>query len=235
MENNIFKLIKKQDKESMNSKYVLRMCTVAVLISLSTSYVQAQMAIGFKAGSTGFGGEVIYSLTDKFNTRVSGTFFNYQTDGVYVDEEPSIAYDVEGSMTSIGLIADYFPMRKGLKISAGLFYHDFIVDGGATPNEAYTIGGKTFQPEKLGSLTGTMDYESKLVPYAGIGIGNPVALGSKIKINFDIGAMYTNSPQFTMEGDGMIAPTASQGDDFEDGMQDFKFYPVINFGLSFRL
>lgn len=219
----------------INSKNILTTCMLAVFIFLSSSYLHAQTAIGIKAGSTGFGGEIIYSLTEKFNARVSGTFFNYQKDGVYADDEPSIAYDVEGSMTSIGIIADYFPAKRGFKVSAGFFYHDFIVDGGATPNEAYTIDDKTFQPEKLGSLTGTMEYESKLVPYAGIGVGNPVGLGNKIKINFNIGAMYTNSPQVTMEGEGMIAPTASQGQSFEDGMADFKFYPVVNLGLSFRL
>lgn len=219
----------------MNIKYVLWISTLALFISMGTQFVQAQTAIGIKAGSTGFGGEVIYSVTEKFNARVSGTFFNYQTDGVYADDEPNIAYDIEGSMTSIGLIADFFPAQKGFKLSAGLFYHDFLVDGDAAPNESYTINDKTFQPEKLGSLTGSMDYESKLVPYAGIGIGNPVAIGKKIKLNFDIGAMYTDSPQVTMEGDGMIEPTANQGQDFEDGMKDFKFFPVINLGLSFRL
>lgn len=181
-------------------------------------------------------GEFAFSLTEKVNARVSGTFFNYQTDGVYADDEPSIAYDVETSMTSLGLIADYFPARRGFKLSVGVFYHDFIVDGGANPNEDYKYNDeKTFSKERLGSLAGTMDYESKIMPYAGIGVGNPVALGNKIKLNFDIGALYTNSPRFEMEGEGMIAPTANYGQDFEDGMADFKFYPVINLGLSFRI
>ncbi|MAL16147.1 MAG: hypothetical protein CL670_11795 [Balneola sp.] len=212
------------------------MCALAILVSLSTQFAQAQMAIGIKAGSTGFGGEVTRSMSEKFNVRISGTFFNYQTNGVYADQEPSIAYDVEGAMTSIGIIADFFPARRGFKLSAGLFYHDFLIDGGASPNEDYEFNDqKTFSRDKLGSLTGSVDYESKLVPYAGIGVGNPVAPGSKIKLNFNIGAMYTNSPRVTMEGEGLIGPTANQGQDFEDGMQDFKFYPVINLGLSFRL
>ncbi|SMO89188.1 hypothetical protein [Gracilimonas mengyeensis] len=209
---------------------------ISTLIFLMTfTAVQAQMSIGLKAGSTGIGGEFTKSITEKLNARVSGSFFSYSQDGVYADDDPSIAYDVQGDMTSIGLLVDYFPTKRWLKVSAGVYYHDFIVDGGAVPNESYTLDDKTFQPEKLGSLTGTVDYDSKIVPYAGIGLGNPLAPGSRVKVNFEIGAMYTNSPNVTMEGEGMIAPTANQDQDFENGLSDFQFYPVINLGVSFRI
>tara|TARA_R100000908_G_scaffold65395_2_gene55600 strand:+ start:5269 stop:5892 length:624 start_codon:yes stop_codon:yes gene_type:complete len=206
---------------------------LAAFLVLPGQTAQAQMAIGIKGGTAGVGGEFSKSITKKINARVSGTFFSYSANGVYEDE-PDIAYDVSNNITSIGLVADYFPFTRGLKLSAGVFYHDFLIDGGATPTEAYTIEDKTFQPEKLGSLSGKMEYESKIVPYAGIGLGNPVARGSRLKLNLEIGAMYTNSPSFTMEGEGMIGPTANQDQGFEDGMKDFKFYPVLNLGLSFR-
>lgn len=220
----------------MNKKITTKALLLIVLIGMTTTGINAQMAIGIKGGSTGVGGEFAYSLNEKFNVRASGTFFSYTNNGVYADDEPSIAYDMEGNITSIGAIVDYFPFRRGLKLSAGLFYHDFIVDGGAVPNESYTIDEKTFSPERLGSLSGEVTYDSKIVPYAGLGIGNPVSTrGSRIKLNFEVGAMYTNSPSVTMEGEGMIAPTATQGQDFEDGAKDFKFYPVINLGVTFRI
>lgn len=197
--------------------------------------MQAQMAFGVKGGSAGIGGEISKSLTDKLSARLSGTFFSYATDGVYADDDPSIAYNVSGEVTSVGLLVDYFPFTKFLKLSAGVFYHDFLVNGDAAPNESYTIDKKTFAPERLGSLNVNMDYESKIVPYAGLGFGNPVASGSRIKLNLEFGAMYTNSPRFDMEGEGMIAPTANYGQDFEDGMAEFKFYPVVNLGITFRI
>jgi hypothetical protein len=153
---------------------------------------------------------------------------------VYADDEPSIAYNALADITSVGALVDYFPFKRGLKISAGLFYHDFSINGEATPNEDYVMGDKTFSPEKLGSLTANVDYKSKLVPYAGIGLGNPLAAGSALKLSLELGAMYTNSPRVTMQGEGMIAPTANQGKDFENGLQDFKFYPVINLALTYR-
>lgn len=215
---------------------MVKMLIAAFLLSVPAGLAHAQLSIGVKGGSTGVGGEINTSLSKKFNARVSATFFNYTHSGVYADDEPSIAYNMEGNMTSIGAVVDFFPANRGLKMSVGLFYHDFLVNGDASPNESYEISGKTFSPERLGSLTADVTYDSKIVPYAGIGLGNPVAMrGSKIKLNFEVGAMYTNSPSVTMEGEGMIAPTANYGPQFEEGAKDFKFYPVINLGISFRL
>ncbi|MTI88395.1 MAG: hypothetical protein FH748_10540 [Balneolaceae bacterium] len=219
----------------MKTTLSFKLLMLVTILTLTSVSAHAQIAVGVKAGTAGYGGELMTSLTERINARVSGTFFSYNDSGVYADDDPSIAYNMKGEVTSIGGIIDFFPFKRGLKLSAGFFYHDFLVNGDATPDESYTIDDKTFSPEKLGSLTGKIEYESMLVPYAGIGIGNPLAKGSRLKLNFEIGALYTDAPSVTMEGEGMIAPTASQGQDFEDGMSDFKFYPVINLGLSFRL
>ncbi|MDR9417391.1 hypothetical protein [Gracilimonas sp.] len=218
----------------MNKTFTTRILIIVGVFFLTTEFANAQMAVGIKAGSAGIGGDFTYSVNDKLNARVSGTFFSYDMDGVY-DDDPDIAYDMTSDVTSVGAIVDFYPFSKGLKLSGGIFYHDFIIDGGATPNEPYEFSDtKTFEPDRLGSLRAKVDYESKIVPYAGLGFGNPVAKGNKLKLNVELGAMYTNSPNVTMEGTGMIAPTANQDQDFEDGLKDFKFYPVLNLGLTYR-
>lgn len=219
----------------MNKILLYKYLFVLFFLTFMSVNVQAQWAIGIKAGTAGFGGDVTRSLGESLNARVSGTLFSYSTSGTYADDEPSIAYDVDGSVTSIGAVVDYFPFNRGLKLTGGLFYHDLSITGDATPNESYSIDDKTFSPDKLGSLSADIGYKSSIAPYAGIGFGNPVADRSKLKVNFEIGAYYTNSPSVTMTGEGMIGPTARQGQAFEDGLTDFKFYPAINLGLTFRL
>jgi len=209
--------------------------SLVFLMAMTAGVTQAQYAIGIKAGTRGVGGELTTSVAHNFNARLTGTFFSYKRSGVYTDGNPSIAYNTKLHITSVGALVDYFPFKKSLKVSAGLYYYDFSVDGHAAPNESYTLNGKTFQPDQMGSLSANVDYSSKIVPYLGIGLGNPVAAGSRIKLNVEIGAMYTNSPQVTMQGKGMIAPTAKQGQNFQDGMKDFKFYPVLDFGISYRI
>lgn len=205
-----------------------------IMLFLPAGIVQAQIAIGIKGGSTGAGGEFTYSLNERFNARVSGSAFSYAYNGE-ADMEPTVGYDVDGKITSIGITADYFPFKKFLKLSAGLFYNDFEVNGFVAPTEAYEVEGKVFSQEKLGSLTALVNYKSKIAPYAGIGFGNPVKKGFPVRFSMDIGALYTDSPQIEMTGKGMIGPTANQGQDFEDGLSDFKFYPVLNFAVSFRI
>jgi hypothetical protein len=219
----------------MNKKITTSLLLMLLAVSTSVVYAQGQMAVGLKAGTTGFGGDFTYSVSDKFNARLSGSTFSYAMDGV-VEDDPDIGYNVDAASTSFGLLVDYFPARRGFKVTGGLYYYDFSIIGDASPTEGYDFNDeKTFSAERLGSINATIDYASKIVPYAGIGFGNPIAKGSAVRVNFEIGALYTNSPQVTMEGEGMIAPTANYGPDFEDGVKDFKFYPVLNLGISYRI
>mgnify|MGYP000096466863 CR=1 FL=1 len=80
---------------------------------------------------------------------------------------------------------------------------------------------------------GEVDYKSKWVPYAGIGIGNPFSEGRRIKLNAELGFMYTNSPRVSMKGFGEISDTANKAEDIEDALSSFKFYPVLNVGISY--
>lgn len=217
----------------MNTQRITVLGAFLALLFVTATDLQAQMSIGVRGGSTGAGGEFTYSINDNFNVRLSGSAFSYTYSGTE-DLDPTVGYDVDGAITSLGLTADYFPFKKFLKLSVGVHYHDFEINGFVAPTEAYEVEGKVFSPEKLGTLTAVVNYENKIVPYAGIGFGNPVGKGFPVRLTLDIGAFYTKAPQIDMVGQGMIAPTANQGQDFEDGLSDFKFYPVINLGLSFR-
>lgn len=212
---------------------------LAIIALLMSNIVHAQsiknhMSLGMKGGTTGVGGEFTVSLSEKLNARISGTFINYTYTGE-ADLEARVGYDLTNAITSVGIIADYFPFKNFLKLSVGVHYFDYEIDGFVAPIESYTVEGKEFSPQKLGSIAAIINYESKIVPYAGIGFGNSVRKGFPVRFTVDIGGLYTNSPKINAHGEGIIAPTAEQGKDFEEGLKDFKFYPVINFGLSIRI
>lgn len=209
-------------------------CALVLASGLTAQNKKTHMSLGVKGGTTGVGGEFTVSLNEKFNARVSGTFIDYTYSGE-ADLDATVGYDVTNTITSIGIIADYFPFKKFLKLSAGLHYFDYEINGLVSPTESYTVEGKEFSPEKLGSITALVNYESKVAPYVGIGFGNSVRKGFPVRFTMDIGGLYTKSPKINAQGEGIIAPTAEQGKDFEDGLRDFKFYPVINFGLSIRI
>lgn len=219
----------------MNKKITTSLLLIVLAVSTTAVFAQGQIAVGIKAGTTGIGGDFSYSINEKLNARFTGSTFSYALDGV-IDDEPDIGYNVDAGTTSLGLLVDYFPFRRWLKVTGGVYYYDFSIIGDASPTEGYEFNDeKTFSAERLGSINATIDYESKIVPFAALGLGNPITKGSRVRVNFEIGALYTNSPRVTMEGQGMIGPTANYGPDFEDGVKDFKFFPVLNFGISYRI
>ena len=221
----------------MKNRITISLCLflLFLLIPMLQAEAQRNYAVGLKAGTAGIGLEASVSITEKLNGRLAGAYFGYNTDGLITDMDPNITYAASASVLSIGALADYYPFKRLLSLSAGVYYLDFEMDGDGTPAESYTIDRRTFSPERIGRLSAKMNYGSKIAPYAGIGLGNPVSAGSPLTFKLELGAMYTSSPKVQMEGEGMIAPTANQDRKLEDGMSDFNFYPVLNLGLSYRL
>lgn len=193
------------------------------------------IGVGVKGGSTGLGVDFVSSIGSSLNIRLGGSFFPYTKDGIYEDKDVDIRYKAEANIETYSAILDWYPTSSGFHLSGGVYYNGTKVDGSAVPNEPYTYGKRTFTPEELGTLTGEAKYKSNFAPYVGMGFGNPVKTGKTVGAFVRIGAMYTDSPDFRMNGTGMIEPTAAQDKNIEDGLRDFKWYPVVNLGLSIKL
>ncbi|MDG5766175.1 hypothetical protein QA596_01770 [Balneolales bacterium ANBcel1] len=194
-----------------------------------------KFAVGVHAGTAGIGLDASGTVIRNLNARVNVSMFSYSTNGTYEDDEPNLDYSVDGSTASGSLVFDYFPTGRIFKLSAGLYYMDFSVDGFATPNEAYELNNKVFQPERMGSLAAKVDYGSKIMPYAGLGFGNPLSPGSRLTFNFDLGVLYAGSPRFRMEGEGLISATARQDRNIQNGLSAFNFYPILRTGFTYRI
>lgn len=216
-------------------------CLTMLLLFISSPELSAQIrpakkfAIGIDAGTTGIGGELTTNLTKKLNVRFGISAFNRSESGVYDEDEPAIAYDGSLSINNISLLVDYYPFTRGLKLSAGFYKNAFEVTANAEPNESYEINGKVFSPDRLGSLQATVVYPNEIMPYIGIGFGNPLAKGLPIKLNMSLGLMYSGAPELTMVGEGFISPTIDQAVNFQDGLNEFEWFPVFKLGLSFRV
>jgi len=221
-------------------------CISMLLLTLTTSDLQAQLipgkkvAVGFNAGTTGFGGEVTTSLTNKINLRLAYNTLNFSESGVYDDDDPSIGYTGNLSQTNFSLLADYYPINRGFKFTAGLYLQNFDITANATPNESYFLNEgqdneKEFGPERLGSLDVLVTYPNSVMPYLGVGFGNPLAKGLPVKLNMSLGLMYSGVPELTMTGAGLISPTTDQAINFQEGLNEFAWFPVFKLGLSFRV
>lgn len=201
---------------------------------------ERRVALGINAGTTGFGGEVTTNITKKFNGRIGFNFFNNSQTGSIDDEDPGLDYNGDLSMGSFSALVDFFPANRGFRLTAGVYYHNFEISGGAIPNENYVMNEgrdneKVFSPDRLGSLSAELTYPNALMPYFGVGFGNAVAkAGIPVKVNMSLGLMYSGAPELTLNGTGMIAPTADQAPNIQQGLNEFNWFPVFTLGLSFR-
>ena len=205
------------------------------LASLGAGSAHAQhIGVSARAGTLGPGLELTAPLTQKLNVRLGGHYFTYSRSELITDLEIAVRADADLSLTSLGLMLDWFPARRGFRFTGGAFYNRNEATALVIPMEAYELEGKTFAPERIGTMTGRVRHKTQINPYAGIGFGNAVR-GHRVSFAFDLGVLYTDSPKIEMEGTGMIAPTARQASQIEDALQGIKLYPVLSLGLNVRL
>jgi hypothetical protein len=130
-----------------------------------------------------------------------------------------------------------------------LLYNDSEVNGRSRPTAAgtYIIGGIPLPASQVGTLRARADFDP-FAPYAGIGWGNAVAAGGRVRLAVDLGVAFqgkakvhltadlpAGSPLATPIGRALLTPLlASEERDLNDKAADYDLYPVATIGLSYR-
>ena len=194
-----------------------------------------RFALTASAGLNGFGGELVWGLGEKLNSRIGFHGGSIGLDGEFDNQDPTIGFNGDISLTSLSLILDYYPFGKVVGFSVGAYSHaqTFSLDGEALEN--YVIDDRSFTPGELGTMSATLEYPSSIKPYAGVVLGHPTRLNGRVKAHIQIGAMYSGAPTLDLEATGMIAPTADNEAKLNDALQDFPWTPVLNLGVSVRI
>lgn len=215
----------------MRSLLVVLSC---VLCTLAATPANAQhVALSARAGTLGPGVELSTRISSHLNFRGNASYLAYSRSDEFHDFDVSVVADSDVRLSSFGLMADILPFKDVLRLTAGFVWNDNSLATIMTPLDEYSIEGKTFSTERIGSLEARLGHRRALQPYFGLGLGNPVS--GRLTFLFDLGMLYTDSPRLEMTGTGMIAPTSSQATDLEAGLYSFRWYPVaaVGFSISF--
>ncbi|MDH5479969.1 MAG: hypothetical protein OEX11_04325 [Nitrosomonas sp.] len=193
-----------------------------------------------KVGTLGAGLDLtIPVMPDNINARVGVSGFRY-------------SYDVDISSTSIGadltifnvsLLADYHPFQGGFRITAGGVYNGNKLDVSGRPNGTINFNGIDYAVADVGHVDAKVDF-MPIAPYFGLGWGNAANKDSSFHFAFDIGAIYQGTPNVTMNAScGSALPAAqcstlrasanAEAEVIEDNLKFFKFYPVVQLGVSY--
>jgi hypothetical protein len=189
---------------------------VAVIISLACGLAQAA-GIGLRAGTTGLGADFGWGIAPTLGGRIGISGGSFSTD---VDTS-EVNYDADVKLANLNGFLDWSPLGP-FRITAGLIANDNKVD----------ITGTARNPALAGNtVTGTIKPEHSVAPYLGIGYGNVWTTG--VNFYFDLGVMFQGTPQVSLNcSPGLAAQCAAEEERVREEVKRYKYYPVLNLGIT---
>lgn len=207
----------------------------------------AEVALGAKAGSLGVGAELTVGLSPQVNVRLGVNGFKYKEDRREVSD---ISYDAEANLRTATALFDWHPGGHGFRLTAGAVYNDTNVEAHSLPPASgfYDIGGVPVPVGFVGTLDAKADFDP-VVPYAGLGWGNAVAVNKRVGFFIDLGVVFQGkadvrlTPNIPASSPINTTPGARQAleillrreeQDLEDEVADYDLYPVLAIGVTYK-
>ncbi len=221
--------------KSMLNSYRL----TAVLITamgMSASLQAQEIAVAVKAGTLGFGVEVVTPLATNLNGRAGFNYFSLDNSNELTD----IDYDIDLTLQTFTALLDWHPLGNGFRLSGGAFYNGNQADVKSTTTGSVEIGNQTFVIGPNDRVTGDVDF-NKFAPYLGLGWGSYFGKKSHLTVSFDLGVMFQGSGNLDLQAEGPLsaapgvsAALSQEEREAEDEIEDYKYYPVISLGLAYH-
>jgi len=196
---------------------------LAVLVVAMAACGAAQAAgIGVRAGTTGVGADVAFGIAPTLSARLGYSALKWDHDV----ETSNVDYEGRLELSNLAGMIDFHPLGPIFRITGGVILND----------NKYDVRGERFG----GSISGTVEPGRSAAPYLGIGWGTVAGTG----INFyaDLGVMFMGSPKARLSADcgSLPGPTctslrnevAAEEARLEDELKRFKYFPVLNIGLT---
>lgn len=224
----------------MNVKSFRRLLFGLLLICLTVAPGFADtgdIALGVKASTLGAGAEGTVGLLQGLNLRGGVNALSFDFDA----ETSDVDYDVDADLLSFPIVLDWHPFKgSGFRITGGILINQNEGDAEATTEATYTIGDTVYTAAQLGSLSGKVDF-NEVAPYVGIGWGNAVGKDKRWSFSCDFGVVFQGEANIDLAASGPIAsdPTfqaelAKEKKALEDELDDYKYYPVISLGVTYK-
>ena len=213
------------------------MRTRALLVLLALLLVfpaaaSAQLGVGAHVGTTGLAGNVAFALGQ--SAQIRGSVGIMPIEPSWTISDIDVTAELPSSFIFAGI--DFFPSGSGFRIGGGIMLKpdDPILTGELTgPVE---IGDQTYTSNEVGTLTGTADMK-EMAPYVMIGFGKHASAGMGLFL--DLGAAFVGESVLSLESEGGTLSNNAQFQaelqreeaDWQEKMDKFKIYPILNIGL----
>jgi hypothetical protein len=192
---------------------------------------------GLRAGTTGIGGDIAFEVLPTLSARVGYSYLSFST----TVDSSDVEYDARPKLSNGNLFLDWSPLGP-FRITGGLILNSNKIDVTAVPTGGtLTINGVVYPAASIGSLSGTVESGKSAAPYLGIGYGN--VSGAGVNFYFDLGVMFQGNPKASLSAacgpslsaaqcSQLQANVAAEAIDLQNSINNFKYYPVINVGVT---
>ncbi len=222
----------------MKTKNLAAITLTALAATLCSSSF-AEVGVGVRAGTTGLGVDLGFSLVPTLAARVGYSELSINKTANSNDAN----YDGKLKLSNFSALLDWSPLGP-FRITGGLVGDNNKINVTGKPQSGIlTLNGTSYDQTQLGSVVGTIKSKNSVAPYLGVGFGNVSGFG----INFysDIGAMFQGGAKSSLTANcGAAAPAGSAtcnqiqsnvaGEQLSlnNKISGFKVYPVISVGLT---
>src|SRR5579862_8174518 len=198
----------------------------ALLWALPASADVVSLTAGPVIGTMGVGGEIGLLIPGGFGVRAQGTVLPVSM-SFSTTAAPFVA---KANYLSGALLADYYIFPGSVfRLTGGARFGDASVGLASTPG-AQTIDGIPFTAQQIGTLTGSLRYNS-VQPYLGLGAETALAGLTNLSLGVDAGAMYLGSPTANVTSSNPLIPAsylAAEQSQIQSQANRYRFYPVLD-------
>lgn len=204
-------------------------------------------AVGIDIGTMGMGLDYLHALWPGWHLRLG---FDVLTLNDNQDSSGTI-YNGNLNLSTIHTLIDWYPEGTGLRLTGGLVLNNNSISLSAAPDNSngngsytdYTLNGNTYSSNQIGSMNAHVSFQ-KLVPYFGIGYGNPLAARGHLGMTADLGVLYQGNANENLSvtcAPGLDTGTcsqiqndaAAQRANDQNNLSRFGFYPRLSVSLYY--
>jgi len=214
---------------------------LAVLgLSLGASANAADFGVYGTAGTIGFGGGIAGSFNSHLGARLGYTAFDYKVKDV---ESSDLSFDGTAELGGLQALLDWYPFGGSFRVSAGFMENAKLTATAKPLADTYTFDGVTYTTADIGEARGKAEFGS-VAPYLGLGFGRALSRDGRFAFTADLGVAFTGAADVQLNVTCTAAAAALctqiQGDvaaeqaELQADADDFKYWPVLSLGLSYR-
>ena len=209
-------------------------------LSLMTSANAADFGVYGTAGTIGVGGGVAGSFNSRLGARLGYTAFDYKVRDVRSSE---LSFDGTAELGGLQALLDWYPFGGGFRVSAGIMENARLSATARPLSDTYTFDGVTYSTGDVAQARGTAEFDS-FAPYLGLGFGRALSSNGRFAFTADLGVAFTGAadvmlsvtctPAAVALCDQIQDDVAAEQVELQADAEDFKYWPVLSFGLSYR-